>query len=331
MAKRAEIKIYDNINEDLSWELENEFVYEQMWSLEHGEIPQQQAAIYRSKELADFEIVDNKTLSYNEVLTLNELANISSEFYDVCAVVIVKHAAPCGVALAPTVEEAYNKAFDCDPMASFFGSIGFTQMVTEEVAKHISSMSMKLIMAPDFDSNALNILRENKNLRIVKLNTPLKDIRKFAQKDIHVTPFGTLSQNANKTNLSKKSFNVVTKVKPTQEQIEDAVFAWKLSKYSRSNSVIIAKDFKTSAIAQGFISPIPAVEFALNTSCDNSKDAILVSDTYLPTTDCIHAAAQGRIAVIVQPGGAQNESAIIELADKYNIAMVMTGIKNYKH
>lgn len=331
MAKRAEIKIYDNINEDLAWQLENEIIYEPMWSLEHGENPQQKATIYKSKDLADFEIIDGKILTYNEVLTLTELSNIASEFYDVCAVVIVKHAAPCGVALAPTVEEAYNKAFDCDPMAAFFGSVGFTQKVTEEVAKHISSMAVKVIVAPDYETKALNILRENPNLKIIKLNTPLKDLKKFVQKDVHVTPFGTLSQNNNQANLTKKSFNVVTKAKPNQEQIEDAVFAWKLSKYSRSNSVIIAKDFKTSAIAQGFISPIPAVEFALNTACDNSKDAILVSDTYLPTTDCIHAAAQGRIAVIVQPGGAQNEKAIIELADKYNIAMVMTGIKNYKH
>ena len=331
MAKRAEVKIYDNLNDNFSWELENTYTYEQMWDIQHGENPQQKAVIYKPNQSVDFEIIDNKTLTYNEILTLNELSNIASEFYDVCAVVIVKHAAPCGVALAPTIEEAYNKAFDCDPMASFFGSIGFTKMVTEEVAKHLSSMAVKVVIAPDYEDNALNILKENKNLRIVKLNTPLKDFKKYLQKDIHVTPFGVLSQENNRANLNKNSFNIVTKVKPTKEQIEDAVFAWKISKYSRSNSVVIAKNFQTYAIAQGFISPIPAVEIALNIACDNSKDSILVSDTYLPTTDCINAAAQGRVALIVQPGGAKNEKAIIELADKYNIAMVLTGIKNYKH
>ena len=331
MAKRAEVKIYNNDNPFQNWELEEEFIYEQLWDLEYGENPQQEAGIYKSKDFADFEIIDDKILTYNEILTLNELSNITSEFYDVCAVAFVKHAAPCGVALAPTIEQAYNKAFDCDPMSSFFGSIGFTQKVNIEIAEHLSSMNVKVIVAPDYEPDALSVLKRNSNLKIVKLNTPLKKFKEFFQKDIHITPFGTLYQYSNKINLSQNSFNIVTKTKPTKEQIEDAVFAWKISKYSRSNSVIIAKDFKTTAIAQGFVSPIPAVEVALDIACDNSKDAIMVSDTYLPTIDCINAAAQGRISMIIQPGGAKNEDKIIELADKYNISMVLTGIKNYKH
>ena len=331
MAKRAEVKIFDNLNEDTKWELEHEISYEPLWDIRHGENPQQKAGILQTDGMADFEIVENKTLSYNEVVSITELSNILSEFYDVCAVAIVKNSAPCGVALAPTIEEAYNKAFDCDPMASFFGTIGFSQTVDYEVAKHLNSMSVKLIIAPAVDKKALSLLNENPSIKVVLLKTPLKDFKKLLQKDIKVTPFGTLYQDINNSSLNKNSFKVVTKTKPSTEQIEDAVFAWKISKYSRSNSIVIAKDFKTIAIAQGFVSPVNAVEVAMNTACDGAKDAILASDTTLPTQDCIYAAAQGRISTIIQPGGAINEDKIIELADKYNITMILTGIENYKH
>ena len=242
MAKKAEIKIYDNLNETRSWELEHEISCDTMWDMLYGENRHQRAGILKTEGMADFEIMDNKTLSYNEVISITELANIVSEFYDVCAVAIVKHAAPCGVALAPTIEEAYNKAFDCDPMASFFGAIGFSQKVDYEVAKHLNSMSVKLIIAPDFEDKALSLLKENKAIKIVKLNTSLKDYKALAQKEVQVTPFGILYQDFNTINLGKDSFKVVTKTKPTTEQIEDAVFAWKISKYARSNSIVIAKD-----------------------------------------------------------------------------------------
>ena len=330
MAKRAEIKIYDNLNEDSAWNLEQEISYEPLWDIRHGENPQQKAGVLQTEGMADFEVMGGKTLTYNEIVSITELANILSEFYDVCAVAIVKNSAPCGIALAPTVEEAYNKAFDCDPMASFFGAIGFSQEVDYEVAKHLNSMSVKLILAPSVEAKALALLEENKSIKIVILKTPLKDFKNLLQKEIKVTPFGTLYQDLNNSSLNKNSFRVVTKTKPSTEQIEDAVFAWKISKYARSNSIVIAKDFKTTAIAQGFVSPVNAVEFAMNIACDNAKDAILASDTTLPTMDCIYAAAQGRISTIIQPGGAINEDKIIELADKYNIAMILTGIENYK-
>lgn len=331
MSKKVELKVFDNNNDAGEWELTKETAFESMWDLAYGENPQQPASIFNSENMADYDVIGEKTLSYNEVLSITEIANVLSEFYDVCAVAIVKHAAPCGVALGATVEEAYNKAFDCDPIASFFGAIGSSQTINYEVAKHINSMSVKLVFAPDFEPEALELLKENPVLKIVKINTPLKDFKSLVQKDIHITPFGTLYQDFNKSELGKNSFRIVTKKKPTKEQIEDAVFGWKISKYARSNSIVIAKDFKTSAIAQGHVSPVTAVEDAMNWACDNSKDAVLISDNTLPTVDCIQIAAQGRIAMILQPGGSANDEKMIELADKYNIAMVFTGIKNYKH
>lgn len=331
MSVRAEVKIYDNINETREWTLGKEFHFDPLWDLLYGENPQQAAVLLKTEGMADFEILDGNTLTYNEIISLTELSNILSEFYDVSAVAIVNHAAPCGVALAPTIEEAYTKAFDCDPMASFCGSIGFSQTVDVSVAEHISSMSVQLVIAPNYEDEALEKLRAHGKIKIIRLNTPLEEYKKLMQKDIHVTPFGTLYQDFNRSRLNKSSFKVVTKTKPTKEQIEDAVFAWKVSKYTRSNSIVISKDFKTSAIAQGFVSPVNAVEAALNTACDNSKDAVLASDNILTSADCIHATAQGRISLIIQPGGSENDKRLIELANKYNIAMIFTGIKNYKH
>ncbi len=329
MAKRVEIKLYDDTNSQ--WNLELDTTLDTMWNLYYGENPQQKGGILKMEGIADYEVISGQILSYNEVLSANLLANILSEFYDVCAVAIVNNASPCGVALAPTIAEAYTKAFDCDPMASFFGAIGFTKKVDVETAKLINSMSVKFVLAPAYEEKAINILKSNPLLKVIRLNTPLKDYKLLMQKDIHVTPFGVLYQDCNRSNLGKHSFRVVTKTKPTTEQIEDMVFAWKVSKYARSNSIVIAKDFKTIAIAQGFVSPVSACEAAANTACDGAKDAIMVSDNVLPTADCIYAAVQNRISAIIQPGGAANEDKIIELANKHNIAMILTGIKNYKH
>lgn len=331
MSKKVELKIFNAEENVEEWSIEQEMNFHPLWELHYGENPQQSAMIFKSPKMADYEVIGDKRLSYNEVLSLTELTNVLSEFYDVCAVAIIKHAAPCGVALGATLEEAYNKAFDCDPVASFFGVIGSSKTIDFEVAKHINSMSVKMVVAPDFEPAALRLLSENPLIKVVKVNTPLKNFKSLIQKDIHVTPFGTLYQDCNSSELGKNSFRIVTKTKPTKEQIEDCVFAWKISKYARSNSIVIAKDFKTAAIAQGHISPVSAVEAALSAACDGSKKAIMASDNTLPTIDCIYAAVQGRISTIIQPGGAANDDKMIALADKYNIAMVFTGIKNYKH
>ena len=332
MAKRINVKFFDKSEEKgARWKKEAEFDFAPYKELKYGENPQQKAEFYKSPEMIDYEVIDKKELSYNEIMNVIIATNIVSEFFDVSAVAIVKHSSPCAVALGVNIEDAYNKAFDCDPISSFFGTIEFSQTVDYEVAKHINSMSVKVVAAPDYDKKALKLLQENMLIKLIKINTPLKEYRNYTHRDIKITPFGTLVQDFNKSQLSKQSFKIVTQTKPTQEQIEDAVFAWKISKYARTNSVVIAKDFKTTAISQGLINPVTAVEYALDTACDGSKNAVLVSDNALPTTDCIHAAAQGRISMIIQPGGSAKDTEIISLADKYNIAMIMTGIKNYRH
>lgn len=329
MARRVNVRIFENSEEQPNdWYKVDEYEYGTFHDLKYGENPQQSAELYKSPEMVDYEVFDNKELSYNELNNIVEVTNIISEFYDVNAVAIVQHSMPSGVALGRTIEEAYNKAFDCDPIASFFGTIGFSQKINFEVAKHINSMSVKVVIAPDFEEDALKHLRENRLLKIVKLNTPLKKFKTYLHKSVKITPFGTLVQDFNKSELSVQSFKIVTKTKPTKEQIEDGVFAWKVSKYARTNSIVIASDFKTDAISQGHLNPVVAVEEALNAACDTSKNAVMVLDNTLPTIDAIYAAAQGRISLIIQPGGSSKDREIIAMADKYNIAMIITGVKN---
>ncbi len=300
-------------------------------SLRYGENPHQAAAVYSKRNLLDFDILNGKELSYNNILDMTAATNIISEFYDVCAVAIVKHNAPCGVALGADINEAYMKAFDCDPISAFGGIVAFSQVVNESLAKHLSSVFLEVLIAPDYTPKALEMLQQKKNLRIIKLNTPLVEYKKFLDKEVRITPFGTLVQEADVAELNKDTFNVASKAKPTAEMIEDMIFAWKVVKHSKSNAIVIAKDFKAIGISQGQTSRIDAVEIALNKACDGSKDAVMASDGFFPAIDNIQAAAQGRIAAIIQPGGSIKDKDVIEAADKYNIVMITTGVRHFKH
>lgn len=330
------------------------FAFKKIQDLRYGENPHQKAGLYcrasmpdlqnnnlRSRlglsaqqHQTDYEILWGKELSYNNILDMTAAVNIASEFYDVPAVAIVKHQAPCGVALGKDILDAYQKAFDCDPISAFGGIVAFTKGVNEKVANLLNSVFLEVVIAPDFDEEALEILQSKKNIRIVKLNTPLEDYKKgvnVSNEEIKVTPFGVLIQESDKKELDKDTFKVVTKAKPTAEQIEDAIFAWKICKHAKSNAIVIAKDFKTLAIGQGQTNRVCAMEWALDYACDESKDAIVASDGFFPAVDNIQAAAQGRIALIIQPGGSIKDADIIAEADKYNIAMITTGIRHFRH
>ena len=301
--------------------------------LRYGENPHQKAALYKNveSEAVDYEFLNGKELSYNNILDMTAAINIVSEFYDVASVAVVKHNTPCGVALGKSINEAYLKAIDSDPISAFGGIIAFSQPVNTEIAKHASSMFLEVLVAPDYEPEALELLKKKKNLRIIKLNTPLKDFKKFCEKDIKVTPFGTLVQAFDTKELDKDSFEVVTKKKPTTEMIEDMVFAWKVCKHVKSNAIVIAKDFKTLAICGGQTSRIDSMEIALNRACDGAKDAVAASDGFFPAIDNIQAAAQCRIAGIIQPGGSIKDKDVIDAANKYDMVMITTGIRHFRH
>lgn len=308
-----------------------EYQFSELQDLKYGENPHQSASLCSYEGMVDYEVLFGKELSYDNILNLNEVTKILSEFYDVNAVVISKHKNYCGVALGQTIDEAYAKAFDCDPIGAFYGTIGFSKTVDLETAKHISSMGVKVIVAPDFEKEALSYLNENSSMKIVKLNTPLKNFKVICKEDIKITPFGVLIQDVNTKDLDKDLFKVVTKTKPTTEQIEDAIFAWKVVKYLNTDSAVVAKNFATLGISSNQSNSALAIEQSLNFACDGSKDAILATDGIIFSQDAIFAAAQGRISLIIQPGGSVKDKELIALADKYNIAMIMTGIRNHRY
>ena len=306
------------------------FNFEKLKDLKYGENPHQRASVYKMDNMIDYEVLNEKELSYNNILNVTEAVNIVSEFYDVNCAAIIRHNKPCGVALGRSLYDAYTKAFDCDPISSFYGVVGFSRPVDEEVAKHLNSMSVEVVVAPDFEPKAVEIFADNPDIKLVKLNTTLKEYRRLTVEEVVITPFGALVQDRNTSELNKEMFKVVTQSKPSPEQIEDAIFAWKTVKHAKTNAVVIARDFKTMAIAQGQTNALVAVENALNYACDNSKDAILASDTVLMSEDCIYSAVQGRIGLIIQPGGSIKDSKLIELCDKYGVIMITTGIRNYR-
>ena len=299
--------------------------------LRYGENPHQSASIYYTNNTIDYEVLNGKELSYNNILDATACTNILSEFYDVCASVVIKHNSPCGVALGKDIVEAWQKALDCDPLSAFGGVVGFTQVVNEDLAKQLTAMFLEVIIAPDYTPKALEVLQTKKNLRVIKLNTSLEEYKNHQSEEIRITPFGTLVQVADKGELEKDNFKVVTKAKPTAEMVEDMIFAWKIAKHAKSNAIVIAKDFKAIGIGQGQTSRVDAFEIALNKACDGSKDAVAASDGFFPAIDNIHVAAQGRIAAIIQPGGSIKDEEVIKTADKYNIAMITTGMRHFKH
>ena len=278
----------------------------------------QKARLYKSHEMIDY--TSSAELGYTDILNLSLALNIASEFYDVCAIVFVKNNTLTGAALGATIFDAFQKAVDCNPVDSICGAVASTKTIEIEIAKLLTPQH--IVVAPDFSNEAERYL-DSKKIKYIKLNTPLSEYKNYLTEEIVLTPFGTVVQDKNKKELEKDSFKVVSKIKPTVEQIEDAIFAWKITKYIKSAGVIVAKDFKTCGISQGM--QTPAFEYALNTACDNSKEAVLASDVPLNIHD-LNVAIQGRIALVIQPGVTQD---VLRQADKFEIAMITTGISNF--
>lgn len=288
--------------------------FEFIKQLEHGSNKQQMATLNKTNDVVDYET--KYELTYNDIIGLTKATEIVSEFYDVKGVAITKGSQVTGVALGATLSDALIKAIDCNPVDALTGVVAFTDSLDKKTAMQLNAGH--LVIAPAFDDEVISILEKN-SIRYVLLNTPLKDFKNYVDEDITITPFGTLVQEVNKTDLSKENFKVVTKTKPQVEQIEDCIFAWKVAKYVKSNAIVVAKDFKTLAISQGMQSQ--ATEFAMNYACDTAKESVLASDLPITITD-FNAAIQNRVSMFILPGVTQD---IIKLADKYEKIIITTG------
>jgi phosphoribosylaminoimidazolecarboxamide formyltransferase/IMP cyclohydrolase len=254
-----------------------------------------------------------------------------------CAV--VKHSTPCGIALGSTCLEAYEKAFLCDSVSIFGGIVAFTVPVDTTVAEKLDELFLEVVAAPDFETDALKILKKKKNLRIMKAKYAPKDYKTYAAVD-----GGILVQDTDKRLLDK--WEVVTQASPSAEDIQDLVFGIRAVTYVTSNGIIVVKDLATTGICGGQANRIWSAEQALERSAntirvsaelshgrwaDGIPAQVLASDAFLPFPDVVEAAAAAGIKSIIQPGGSVNDKLSIEACDKWGIAMVFTGIRHFKH
>lgn len=283
----------------------------------NGENISQKANIEFTEQTIDYETSNN--LNYDDILSITKGLNVISEFYDVQAAVSVTPTGICAVSLGKTLEDAVMNIMDSDPIDFMLSTVVLSSEVNSDTAKLLKDTH--IIVAPNFTKNSVEYL-ETHNITYVKIKTPLKDYKQYLPNKTVVTPLGTLTETPNFNELDKDSFKAVTKVKPTVEQIEDAVFAWKVAKHSNSRAIVIAKDLKTTSISQGLQSA--SIEYALDYSCDRSKEAVLSSDMEISLHD-LNVAAQGRISLIIVP---QASKELVNAADKFNMAIITTGFTN---
>lgn len=298
--------------------------YKKKNNLRYGENPHQTAAFYTSLTedgaLKDFDKINGKELSYNNIKDMDVALKVVGEFEEI-ACCALKHNSPCGVAIGNTVCEAYKKAYECDDISIFGGIVAFNRKVDKETANELVKIFLEVIIAPDYDEDALEILKGKKNLRVIKCNTKPSDKVELSKVD-----GGILVQSIDNTLI--KDINVVTSKKPTEEEMENMIFAMKVVKYVKSNAIVVVKNKQALGIGAGQVNRIWAACQALERG---KGSLVLASDAFFPFNDVVKKASEYGIKAIIQPGGSIKDKDSIEECDKQGISMVFTGIRHFKH
>ncbi|MFQ6605369.1 MAG: bifunctional phosphoribosylaminoimidazolecarboxamide formyltransferase/IMP cyclohydrolase [Fidelibacterota bacterium] len=307
---------------------------EKVDQLRYGENPHQQAAAYRTSGYSGFTILDavihqGKKLSYNNIMDADGALACLREFTEP-ACVVVKHANPCGVATGPedAMADIYRRAFEADSLSAFGGIIALNRTCTAPVAEAIIGVFVEMVMAPDFEPAALEILRKKKKLRVLETGplmprTTALEVRNIAG--------GLLVQDTDIRPISANDLRTVTDKEPHSQQIESMLFAWKVLKHVKSNAILIARDHQTVGIGPGQVSRVDAVEIAVRKAGDAARGAILASDAFFPFRDSIDSLAAAGITAVIQPGGSIRDQEVIAACNEHGIAMVFTGTRCFKH
>ena len=308
--------------------------YEKVQDLRYGENPHQNAAFYKEVfdtkgTLSEAIQLHGKELSYNNINDVNGAIALLKEFENKPTVVAVKHSSPCGVGTGFDIYHAYTKAYDCDPVSIFGGIVAANKKIDLKTAERMNEIFLEIVIAPDFDEDALECLKTKKNLRVMKL-ADIKLPALEGQRDMKKTLGGLLIQDID-TKLTEGELKSVTERIPTKKEIEELLFAWKVCKHAKSNGIVISKDGMTLGLGQGQVSRVWATENAIRQSNFPTKGAVLASDAFFPFADSIKAAAEAGISAIIQPGGSMRDQEVIDEANKYGIAMVFTGMRHFKH
>ena len=325
LTKEYDSYIYSYLKskEVLIWNLEK------ITKLRYGENPHQRAKLFRliNGDRVVFKQLQGKRISYNNLLDLDTAMALTKEFSDPAAAVI-KHLSPCGVAIDKNIHKAYYKAYKADTLSSFGGIVGLNRKVDKKTAREIIKSGFReCIIAPGYSKESLRIFSEKKNLRVIEVDFN----KKVNLKEVKRTSFGYLVQDPDAVSFDKNSLKVVTKKRPTAKETKDLLFTWKVVKFVKSNAVVVAKDLTTLGIGAGQPSRVGAVKIAIANSFKSTKGAVIASEAFFPKEDSIKLIKKHGIKAIIQPGGSIMDEKIIELCDKYRIAMIFTGIRHFRH
>lgn len=309
--------------------------------LRYGENPHQAAAFYRLDEaatehsLVNAEQLNGKELSYNNILDTDACWALVREF-DEPAVVILKHQNPCGSAVAQDVTTAYDKAFACDPKSAFGGIIAANVTVSKEMIEHINENKqfIEVVIAPDYEEGALELLQQKKNVRVLRTG----GVDTSLAMEIRSVDGGVLIQEIDRVLETVEDFTVPTKTKPTDEQLHEMLFAWRVCKGVKSNAILVSKGHAGIGMGPGQPNRVDSAKLACqraHEACERMgvepSDLVCASDAFFPFRDNIDTLAEYGVKAIIQPGGSVRDEEVIQAADEHGIAMVFTGHRHFRH
>ncbi len=316
----------EKLSEDLS------LTFNKHSEMRYGENPHQSAASYvtpgnKEPNILNATIHQGKKLSYNNIMDADGALACVREFEEM-ACVVVKHANPCGVAIGNDLLDVYERAFNADSLSAFGGIIAFNRGCTKEVASAISEVFVEIVLAPNFEPEALEIFKKKKNLRVLEIGEFGKREKKIEVRNVDG---GILVQDTDTKILTKDDLTTVTKREPSEKEIETALFTWKVLRHTKSNGILIAKDGTTVGLGAGQVSRVDAVHMALRKSGENVKGGVLASDAFFPFRDSIDTVKDSGISTIIQPGGSIRDQEVIDACDEYGFSMIFTGTRCFKH
>ena len=306
--------------------------YDLKQTLRYGENPHQKAAFYQTLKQPSYSVVASeqlhgKELSYNNIADANAALEILSEF-EGSAAVAVKHMNPCGVGLGSTIEEAYAKAYEADKKSIFGGIVALNREVSKELAEELHKIFLEIVIAPSFTPEALEILKQKKNIRL--LTTDMTERLQPGEKLVSVKG-GLLVQDLDIVQVKKEDLECVTDVKPTEEDLEQLLFGFKVCKHVKSNAITVVKDNMTIGVGAGQMNRVGAAKIALEQAGTLAEGSYLASDAFFPMSDTVELAAKYGVKAIIQPGGSIKDQDSIDACNKHGIAMVFTKVRHFKH
>ncbi len=307
--------------------------YRRVSSLRYGENPHQEAAYYAEEDsehlLSGVEVLQGKEISFNNLYDLDAARTLLADFIegepDKQGAVIIKHTNPCGAAVAETVSEAYKKAFESDPISAFGGIVALSGEVDGDLAAAISEIFTEILLATGFTQEARDVFSEKPNLRLLQGGS----IGRSGLSAKHVTG-GLLLQEADRME-SVASYEVVTKARPSDDQMRDLLFVWRVAKTVKSNAIVLAKDRATVGVGAGQMSRVESAEIAVNKAGVRSQGAVAASDAFFPFADGVEALAEAGIEAVIQPGGSKRDEEVVQAADARGLAMMFTGHRHFLH